>query len=877
MHYTHEDLMKKAKVGDFIDVNDELKFILDHSECDAEVLKELAKNCYAFKCAKAIAEHKACNSEVMAVLIKRMNYTDTCTPEELLELMNLPSVTEEVAEKLCTMNLEPKTIVALVKSGKVNETGLVRIFGTENGSNSEAVKLAVLESPNVTSLVIRALLAEKATNKVILASLDNPNIDDEGVKQIIRACLSFKYSSASSSRYGTNADYTQIMDKVMAHDKVTPELVDECLDSITPATDEDIVDVFIKSPKCSKDAILKLKKEKPSISTYKYVSNPNTPKEILIELALNRKALSKDLINHPNADPGLYLIIIETIKKNIYDFNRPPVDLVKAIIDKEDVSEAILIHIAKSFPNMAEIPDYLRESPKATPGVKLAVLANSSRINVNTVLEVLGDDRFTEEQVIQFMTSISEKNLTPEMLCLFLQYKNATQAMYKAVVETMYSKKKKDDDVYAMLFSKDLSDEVLAAVCRNEENYGKVVQALQHKDAGLKTVAAANTVADKYAEASREEILEAAKETKHRIISSIYHIEEEKNITDVLRRNVERGHSTMLWGPSGVGKSARVFEVDPTATMLILKNNMIPEEIIGGKEPNGEPGEIYPPHWYVTLKAKCEAEPDRKHILFIDEFTNVKDNVKNLAWEIIGNRTVAGHEEWKLPDNCSVVVAGNRPNESSAVSIDSVGGVMPAPLHNRIDSMLEIEFDIDEWQNWALETNPETGNLRIHPIVYSFCIANADKVMFSEFNPQEITQPFLTPRKWERLSDAIYACEKNDPLGHLGPIALKSQIGDTPIGRAFQEHYDRLPMDMEMVMYGKYTPDDFPTLEDKLFALGMVIAKTKVREDQKDGFVDEDSAREFVSTCLGDEYAAIYENMMNSRKGVLEATGKAKK
>ncbi len=359
-------------------------------------------------------------------------------------------------------------------------------------------------------------------------------------------------------------------------------------------------------------------------------------------------------------------------------------------------------------------------------------------------------------------------------------------------------------------------------------------------------------------------VQQKADRLKRRITGQMFIVEEEENPTEMLRINVEEGIATMLWGPSGVGKTARVMEIDPTATMLTLKNGQIPEEIIGGKDPNGKPGEEFPPHWYTLLCDKCQQEPDRQHILFIDEITNVSDTIKNLVWEIVETKVVGRHEEWRLPENCAVVLAGNRPEESTAVRLDSAGGVMPAPLHNRVVSMIEIKFSIEEWSKWAMEINPKTGKQRIHPIVYSFCIANAEKVMFTNYDPNNVTEPFLSPRKWEHLSNMIYKAEERGKNHHVSYARLYSCIGENNISNAFIEHYERVPLDLSKVENGEYNENDFPNVEDKYYALGTLLA-----EEGLDPIAVED----FILTCLGDEYLSIYNNSKSQRKAVTESNG----
>ena len=117
----------------------------------------------------------------------------------------------------------------------------------------------------------------------------------------------------------------------------------------------------------------------------------------------------------------------------------------------------------------------------------------------------------------------------------------------------------------------------------------------------------------------------------------------------------------------------------------------------------------------------------------------------------------------------------------------------------------------------------------------------------------DVTQPFLTPRKWEQVSDAIYkAEERGGELNHVSDARIFSFLGDNDVAYAFVEHYERLPLDMKKVENCEYEETDFPTVEDKLYALGIVIAKYNG---------DEIALESFISECLGDEYLSIYKNM----------------
>jgi len=333
-------------------------------------------------------------------------------------------------------------------------------------------------------------------------------------------------------------------------------------------------------------------------------------------------------------------------------------------------------------------------------------------------------------------------------------------------------------------------------------------------------------------------------------------IEEDGTIKEILTRNIEEGTPTMLWGKSGVGKTRRIEEIDPEYTSIILRDGMLPEEVVGGKEPNGEPGMVYPPEWYKLLCEKCK--DGKQHVLFIDELTNVKDTTKTLVWDIIGQRCVSGNR-WPLPSNSVVVAAGNRAEESSAVRTDVNGNELPEPLRRRFVSHIEIPLDMATWQEWALETNSGTGKLNIHPSILSFCISHGNECMYSEYDKEmNGIEPPLDPRRWEYVSRTVYAAEERGAIP--SKERLEKMIGRDLAASVF-DMLQRPKIKMELVEAGKYQAEHFPNIDNKLFALGEVLRSSTNNER---------AVQEFVEGCLGEDMGVIYEVMKTQRKGALD-------
>ena len=824
------------------------------------------------------------------------NFRWATTPEERLRIINNPEATPKVIAKAVIEADTAKELVAILRSKHLTPEIYYSVYERNRDyvQDNGSVISALLASPLLTEEIFQYAVANASTYSSKIAIIKSKFADESTCLNIVK-----QYCSG----YGSSFGKMDVINAVIESNHMSSKILDEIITSI--GDDDDLALLCMESPFLTEaqfvsicDLILQdkntFKKTVPKIFESQFLSTT-----VLMDLAtkypsfvssnvskiINSSACNKDIliqlinsyitpymyqpiIESSLADEEILLTLLDKIKNGDVTFSYYPTtdEILLKIVNCPAATPVVLVQII-DLTTSTTVLEAIKNSPLVNRETKIALTISKERISVADIEELLKLDNITEQEYLLFLEKLPKYTIIDKLL----ERDGLSNEVYKKIVEGMEylykrSSYRSDNDgieaMYNKLVEKDLPEAILCEIVKTVPFFDIFSKIAAHKNAGLNVAAALRVVADNYSGKQAEQINKLADDIKRKIIQSMFVIEEEHDASEMLRMNIEDGLSTMLWGPSGVGKSSRVFEIDPTATMLILKNGMLPEEVIGGREPNGEPGKLYPPHWYEVLCKKCSAEPDRMHVLFIDEFTNVSDTIKNLVWEVIGNRNVHGHEEWTLPANCSIVVAGNRPEESTAVKIDSAGGVMPAPLHNRIDSMIEIKFDINEWQRWALETDSKTGKLRIHPIVYSFCVAHAEDVMFTNYNPEDVTMPFLSPRKWETLSRTIYKAEERGEFHHVSNARIRSIIGDNDIATAFIAHYERMPLDMKKVENGEYTADDFMQVEDRLYALGILVAKYQG---------DEMAVEDFIVECLGEEYFAIYQSMSGLRKSVEES------
>ena len=218
---------------------------------------------------------------------------------------------------------------------------------------------------------------------------------------------------------------------------------------------------------------------------------------------------------------------------------------------------------------------------------------------------------------------------------------------------------------------------------------------------------------------------------------------------EIIKGAIESGVAVFLHGPSSEGKSARVKQIDPTCEIIYLRN-ATPESLNGKSVYNQATGEMIDvkPSWLKKLEEKCEKEPDRFHIVFLDEITNALPSIQGIAFNIVLDREVNGI--WKLPDNARIVAAGDDMKDSLAAN------QLAEPLFNRF-AHVYIKTTTESWLKWASEHN-------IHPAIYSYIAYKKGETLRSKYDGEK---PNADPRKWEMASKMLYATGSPEMLRAL--------------------------------------------------------------------------------------------------------------
>ena len=293
---------------------------------------------------------------------------------------------------------------------------------------------------------------------------------------------------------------------------------------------------------------------------------------------------------------------------------------------------------------------------------------------------------------------------------------------------------------------------------------------------------------------------------------------------EIIKGAIESGIAVFLHGPSSEGKSARIKQIDPDCVIIYLRN-ATPESLNGKSVYNQATGEMIDvkPSWLKKLEEKCEKEPDRFHIVFLDEITNALPSIQGIAFNIVLDREVNGI--WKLPDNARIVAAGNDMKDSLAAN------QLAEPLFNRF-AHVYIKTTVESWLKWASEHN-------IHPAIYSYIAYKKGETLRSKYDGEK---PNADPRKWEMASKMLYATGS--------PEMLRALVGED-ITREFVQFCNQQVITLDDVINENYTQRDIQALNTaERYATTMGLLQVDDNNLEK--------VRGFV-TGLGAEFGAIFD------------------
>lgn len=205
-------------------------------------------------------------------------------------------------------------------------------------------------------------------------------------------------------------------------------------------------------------------------------------------------------------------------------------------------------------------------------------------------------------------------------------------------------------------------------------------------------------------------------------------------LRNVLPRFIKRRRPALLWGPPGVGKSDIIRAVGEELGRKVIDirlSQMDPTDLRGipFRDETGM-------RWSAPAILPRNIAGEENAIVFLDEINTAPQSVQAAAYQLILDRRLG---EYVLPDNVSIIAAGNRDTDKGATH------KMPTPLLNRFIH-LEIDVSFDDWQEWAVLHD-------IHPDVIGFLTSNKDHLF--KFDTKSSEKAFPTPRSWTFVSEML--------------------------------------------------------------------------------------------------------------------------
>lgn len=198
-----------------------------------------------------------------------------------------------------------------------------------------------------------------------------------------------------------------------------------------------------------------------------------------------------------------------------------------------------------------------------------------------------------------------------------------------------------------------------------------------------------------------------------------------KEYEKVVKYAIENGLRLYAEGQAGIGKSAIAKAVSDTKERKVvdLRASTIDVGDLLMRIPNREQTAM------VELTNQA-LQSEKPYTLLLDEFRHADASIRRMFYQILWDGKIG---DYKLPDGIAILALSNPTSEVDTEDLE-------LPLMDRFDIKLEVQFDFDEWKEWAF-------NNEIHPDVLAFLEQFNKEFMHSNFDGFPIT-----PRTWERVS-----------------------------------------------------------------------------------------------------------------------------
>jgi hypothetical protein len=148
--------------------------------------------------------------------------------------------------------------------------------------------------------------------------------------------------------------------------------------------------------------------------------------------------------------------------------------------------------------------------------------------------------------------------------------------------------------------------------------------------------------------------------------------------------------------------------------------------------------------------------PDGKGgILFFDEIARADESVQNVVMKLFDSDR--GLNNWKLGDKWLCIAAANRKGD---LADDATTFKWSPALGDRFPVQYNFVPTFEEWEKWAGEIDPDTGDVRVAEDILAF-LSYAKDTWFHNFDPDKLGlngeeyMMMVSPRSWKAASSQL--------------------------------------------------------------------------------------------------------------------------
>ena len=244
-------------------------------------------------------------------------------------------------------------------------------------------------------------------------------------------------------------------------------------------------------------------------------------------------------------------------------------------------------------------------------------------------------------------------------------------------------------------------------------------------------------------------------------------------VSTALESLIKTSQPVFLWGPPGVGKSQVVQQTAERLGLDIIDIRALlldPVDLRGLPSISADGLSTWCPPAFLPRQGRG--------VLFLDELNAAPPLVQAACYQLVLDRRLG---EYALPENWSVIAAGNREQDRS------VSHRMPSALANRF---VHLDFTVDaaQWLDWALATG-------LSPEVIAFIRFRPN--LLHRFDPERDVRAFPSPRSWEFVSRLMTSGPDKSVFSDLVAGAVGAAAGAEFCG--FMELWGHLPSISEIL------------------------------------------------------------------------------